>query len=173
MRHEDETRVLVTSVPLLLPDERVAIPVLFGVGRKDRAVRLLSAKYVISGFDAEPEQPVLRWAFALSENPEHELTPPTLTNAIDDKAIYALYHYRSETWLVEALNEGKAAIILQERTFQMPLYRLLRPFRQILLLWNHSDASIKMRAEIYYQPATDVREDIKSINIKYGGYRRT
>lgn len=178
MHQEGETRVLVGSVPLLANGDRIGIPVAFGIGRKDRAVRLWGLHAEIQSIAVNPIG-VTAWAIALSVNPEHEglNNPPTLVFAHDDEALYAFAETRHTALTVDpnpAAVERAIAIPLHTQTgLSLDLYGLLRPFRQILCFWNESDTDTKLRCDIYYSPVEEGRVDLDSLNRQKGAYRRT
>lgn len=158
-------RVARVFILLLDNNDRIGIPIQFGVGRKDRAVELLGAHYFASGISTSPV--TSRLGGALSENPAHEglNAPPTLTFAFHDAALYAL----SAHWTITVGAAFSTAIRLP----YVPLYGLLVPFRQIVCLFNNGGTSMKMRAEIYYRPTDLPDTDLDSINRQKGAYRRT
>lgn len=171
---DGEVRELVVATDLINDEENLGIPISFGVGRKDRAVRLWGAKYSISGFTASAGV-TLTWGFALSENPEHELAAnrPTLVFAFSNEAIYAFHYARKGAFQFQQGEHGGGAYAFEDHTAHIPLYGILRPFRQIAMFWNESDAGVKMRAEFYYSPVSEGVIDLESLNRQKGAYRRT
>ncbi len=146
------------------------VPISFGVGRKDMAVRLIAAHYHISGLNSDiGAGAVVRWGACLSQNPDHENSPPTLTFANTDSAVYALGQRLYSRQIAGAA--GGWALI--EDGLHVPLYGLLRPFRQVLIMYNSTNLTVKLAAEIFYAPVDLPLEDLNTLNRQKGSYRRT
>lgn len=127
------------------------------MGAKGFAVELFAAHYFV-----ENAVGAFNSHFALSSNPEHELTPPPTTNDfLSDPAIYG--HSGSEI----------ASTFLTSMTRIIPLYGIIRPRRQILVwVWDTATATNFIRAEIYYRLIELGKTELDTLNLKYGKYRR-
>lgn len=108
----------------------------------------------------------------LSENPNHELTPPLgVAEFMSDPALYGLCSWAGT--LTQAGTEGRSLMIVPA-TQIIPLYGMLRPKRQVALIAQISGvALLGMRAEIYYEEARPPTDVVDSINRRYGKYRRS
>lgn len=168
MRHEDDVRLLVAVARAVNDGVQVSVPVQFGVGRKDRAIRLLQVIYHIStrpiGVNAN-----LEWSAGISENPEHELAPPTLAEMIRSKAIYGFHRnfFRTSQFT------GVGAVELTLKDEFIDLKGLVRPFRQLVVFANEMDTTVDFRAEIYYSPVSLASDELEALNRQKGAYRRT
>lgn len=169
MPRADSPRVLVVEFGDLVADaspvSRVAE---FGTGRKDRAVRLLGAMYSASGADLAAGG--ISWGMGLSANPEYETDDniPSSVNAFRDLSIYAFaYQWRGSVLTVT----GGYTIHLD--TIFVPLYGIEAPSRQQAVFWNDTEASIRGRMELYYEPIDLGRTDIDSLHRVKGAFRRS
>lgn len=162
-----ETRVL--SAFLEVDDGASGVePVSFGVGRRDRAARLFGVHYSIDDLSSaiNVDQSII---IALSENPEHDVVPPaTLEIARRDKALYGFYELSRRHGIVTTGGGD-----FRTTTKIIPLYGILVPFRQRIIVVNELDDTMEIRAEIYYEPVLLPETDLESINRQHGAYRRT
>lgn len=107
-------------------------------------------------------------ATALSSNPAWYPTPPIVTTQglLEDKSVYGVGVILGQTITTVGAKAFTLPII--------PLYGIVRPRRQILV-WSFqlSGGPVTFRVEIYYRPVKLGKEDLDSLNLKYGKYRRS
>lgn len=108
---------------------------------------------------------------ALSENPEHELTPPVGVAEFQGNANL----YGMATWLsISGVNGSDWAFGLSGTTLIIPLYGILRPKRQVAVFANVWQTGFTgIRGEVYYVPVQPSRDVVDAISRRYGKYRRT
>ena len=164
---DSTVRVALALFPFVTATDAHARIIEFGVGRDDRAVEILGVKYTMSGLTTAMNT-TDRWAAALSENPEHLLTPPTQTFSFDDKAVYGFLQDVQHGSLTTT-----GAALKYTRTLQADLYGLLRPFRQVAIIWNNMREVVKFRMEVYYRPVYLNDDELEALNRQKGAYRRT
>lgn len=167
MLQEGEVRSI-RKVSFIGVGKVVGIPLDFGVPHLASGVRLLGVAYNIEFFGDDQE--LARGVFCLSENPKHEVTPPVNTRAfLEDPACYGI-----AIWMSDIKNAGSSWGAA--RTFQtltLPLYGILRGFRQILCIFNDVGYQVNFQAEIFYQPVFLGLNEGGAIARQKGTYRRT
>lgn len=138
-----------------------AQPIKFGTSD---AVALIGVHYTIEQITSTGQRFI---AFALSRNPEHEVTPPPdIAAFFSDEALYA----RALFALVWADATGLSALSL---TKVVPLYGLVVPTRQIMTYMVTQSGSTGLVAEIYYQNVKmSSKAEAALLNLTWGKYRR-
>ncbi|KKL81201.1 hypothetical protein LCGC14_1997140 [marine sediment metagenome] len=164
MPAEGEIQVANVHVGGLTSTGGAAFP--FEAGARGEAVRLLAVHYSYQPFPANGSYLIFA---GLSSNPETSTAPPASFLAfLADKAIYGASAY--------SINEVVgAAGVWQVRTSTqvIPLYGIIRPRRQLVVVHMTIGGIFEIKAEIYYQPVALGKTDLDALNLKYGKYRRT
>ena len=136
------------------------------MGAKGQAVELLG---IHTSFFQMRANSIARISTALSTNPEHLLAPPTsVVEMLRAKSLYGLSITGHETALVvEGGNDQSWTSII------IPLYGIIRPRRQILILGQSGGvAGNEFKVEVYYRPSELSKVELDALNLKYGKYRR-
>lgn len=108
---------------------------------------------------------------ALSENPEHELTPPV--GVAEMQGNLSLYGMASWLGVSSAVGDGRTQDT-SIGTIIVPLYGILRPKRQIAVFGNVASTGVTgIRGEIYYTEERPPLEVVNAISRRSGKYRRT
>ncbi len=104
---------------------------------------------------------------ALCSNPAFYPTPPigSTQALLEDKSMYGVGVIQGQTMTAVAAKVFILPII--------PLYGIVRPRRQILVWSLAAGAAVVFRIEIFYRPVKLGKEDLDSLNLKYGKYRRS
>ena len=109
---------------------------------------------------------------ALSSNPQNAGEHPDfgIGQLFADKSLYGtlMRNYRT------AIAGVSGGFALWTETWVVPLYGIIRPRRQIWVLWFGQNivGSDKAGIEIYYSEIPMPRQDVISANRKYGKFRR-
>lgn len=107
---------------------------------------------------------------ALSSNPEHELLPPTQFDDFQqNRALYA-----RQIWVYAHAGIGDTTSFFNTRV--IPVYGLIRPRRQIMVvlnLWRPLETFTAIGLEVYYRPVSAPSTEREEVNRKYGKYRRS
>lgn len=169
----DEVRS-VSVFDVVTSDNTVTVlPVEFGVGRRDRAVRVLSVHYTVTQWDDAFGPAFKQWAAALSEDPEVERIAPVGGIAVNI-GLSSLYGWVFEAEHQQHFNQADGLGKLIQKTHHMELHGVLRPYRQRVVFWNEVGGAAQFRCEILYEPATRLAdEDLRSIDRTHGAVRRT
>lgn len=143
-----------------------ATPVEFPIGI-NQAVSLIAIHWHIETIHSPSTDALV--VCALSENPEHELNPPTgVAEFQGDPDLYGMATFLT-SW-THSGTEGQSQTSFG--TLVIPLYGMLRPKRQVAVFANIWGVTIGIRGEIYYEPEIPSREIVNAINRRYGKYRR-
>ncbi len=161
MQVDAETKILVVG-EYIGCQQREALPIDFGIGHRNMAVKLLGIRYGLAEIFFVHAESLYSPCFAvcLSENPAHLTNPPTEIQMIESKSTYAFHNF----------------IAYYPTTGEINLYGLIRPFRQILCLDNDLDTQVtgkRIRVEIYYQAVELSLEESGALARQKGAYRRT
>ncbi len=162
----DEGKVQIVRRSLVIPTGARPISTPVEMGAKGEAVELLGIHTSLFNFSSLDTFTLIT---ALSFNPSHEqLTPTDRIAMIADPALYGTsLSFKSEDLTVEG---GR---VYEQNTQIIPLYGLVRPRRQILVvLYTSIGATGHIRIEIYYRPIRLSKVDLDSLNLKFGKYRR-
>jgi len=101
----------------------------------------------------------------LSANPNHLIAPlGTVPGIFSDQSIYALAHWRQM---------NSADINRYFETMIIPLWDIVVPFRQVWGCLNWTEATIWVRAEVYYETIKESMEESITASRQRGAYRRT
>lgn len=165
---EDEMQVAVfyKRLPTL---EVAAIPVEMG-GGEGNLVRLWACHWNIEFTDTR-DGPVFSFAGGgLSSNPEHETGPGIgFQDFQSDKSIYA-----RAIWIYAHDGIGDTTSFATNKV--IPLYGLVRPRRQLMMLvnlWGTLEEFNGFGLEVYYTPFSVPLDEREEVNRKYGKYRRS
>ena len=133
------------------------------MGAKGEAVSLLQMSISMGQILGPPG---LNLAAGLSSNPNHLLDPPiSFGSLLLDPAIYGVMSVISD------ITVGGSHNLLV--TQSLDLKGILRPRRQILAIGYGTAAAVMVvRVEILYRPVTMGKNDLDTLNRKYGLYRR-
>ena len=153
-------------VPTLAVVEGTTTGSVVEFGARGEAVALQGLHVAIEGFSSAVELIVF---VALSSNPGHLLTPPVTDAARrGDKALYGATIFACREELTST--GGRTYCVPSIST---PLYGLIRPRRQILLInFINPGVTPTIRVEIYYKPLSLGKIELDALNLKYGKYRR-
>jgi len=160
MQADDSVKVIIKNLYAGVAGQQ-AIPVNFGIGHKDSAVQLLGITYSVKG---ESNAEFGYYAICLCEDPRLLATPPTVFQMFNLDSCYAL---------VSKPIVRSSFIDLLKATSHIPLYGLLRPFRQLLCLDMSYDAAVRFKVEIFYQVIRISPEESSALARQKGAYRRT
>ena len=138
------------------------------MGAVGDAVELIAIHYNVLALTHSSN---LNLLMGLSSNPEHLLAPPA------DRVMFtvdpALYGTIINGWMRELVGESYG-VGREYNPVIIPLHGLVRPRRQIFVVSYYALVfSVFYRAEIYYRPKSVGKDELDSINRKYGLYRRT
>lgn len=142
-------------------------------GARGNAVRLLAVHYSSDFFQANSSAYL---SCALSEDPRHEVTPPSTQELFHEnaKALYGKYNW-IHAQVIDAGAGEAYGVTGMLQTAVIPLYGIIRPRRQIFVYyWLHSTGpQTRLIAEVYYEPVSLDRTTLDTLDRKYGKYRRT
>lgn len=147
-----------------------SIPVEFPIGIK-QVVSLIAIHWALEQLKDSGAAGAGLFMAALSENPNHELTPPG--GVAEFQSNPDLYGMVTWTSFMDqsGINRSSQGII---GTQIIPLYGILRPKRQIAVFANIWAVSITgIRGEIYYEEEEPSGVVVDAISRRYGKYRRT
>ena len=168
MPQGDNVQVAIVERRPIATNYGSAVVAMGGLGQ---AVRIYAVHYHLDYFKTEE---TFYFAAALSSNPLHEITPPDDQDLFyEDEALYGFVSYVHSPYV--AVGAGEAYGLSDHYKSQIiPLYGIIRPRRQVLC-WYHlaSSAQSRIRAEIYYEPITLGKNDLETLDRKFGKYRRT
>lgn len=139
------------------------------LGGRGRLVRIWSVNYYVEQISDDPTE-LSMWLNAMSSNPEHQ---GDLVRAsaefFMDRALYATSVMFNR--INKAATGGASRMMW---TQQIRVYGLIRPRRQIWVLWTLGMATWFMYGiEIYYSEIPMPQQDVITANRKYGKYRRS
>ena len=171
MQAEGEVRSVSLFATATTDGSVTVLPVQFGVGRRDRAVRIESLHYTVTQWGIANTSAFQQWAACLSEDPEHEVTAPVggITAGIGFSSYYG--------WVFEATDRLELTEVGYfnevQKTHHIELHGILRPYRQRVVFYNEVGASAQFRCEILYRPVTLPDQDLRSIDRTHGAIRRS
>ncbi len=160
MQVDDSVRVITKNINFSIVGQK-AIPVNFGIGHKDWVVQLLG---ITNSIWIELVTEFSWCAVCLCEDPRLLTTPPTLHQMYELDSCYALWAYP----LYHTLN----CTTLRDSA-HLPLYGLLRPFRQLLCFATGYAVPMKFKVEIFYRMVKISPEESSALARQKGAYRRT
>ena len=167
MRREGETQVLVHWMSTLETNPNISVPI--EAGARGELIAINSVIYTPPDISTTVHMTVLT---ALSTNPEHEANPPaSIEEFMTSKALYA-----KKAWVNEGsvAPDGGSAMAWSIETKAIELYGLLRPRRQIWVVYAVSMIPVKkwFGLELNYKPVRVDDATLSEYNTKYGLYRR-
>lgn len=130
-------------------------------GAQNKAVKLLGVNLLFSAAGLSASGDMIT---ALSSNPNHLDAPPAYPEILLDEALYARQHY-------DTVRVGDEHSIFFHNQW-MPLYGLLRPTRQILIVYNLLQNNCVLAMEWYYEEIELSQTIQDDLNLVYGKYRR-
>lgn len=143
-----------------------AIPV--EMGAQGNVVELIAIHYSL------PDVSIIdnfRCMMVLSSNPNHLLNPPA--GRFLNSSTPGLYGagYLVGNFMSNGINYAVSEVI---KTLIIPLYGLMRPRRQVLIVsMTCVHAPMTCHVEIYYRPVSLSNELENSINRKFGKFKRS
>lgn len=158
----EEGKVQVVSVTRLFGTNESNNAVI-EMGARGQAVELLGVHYTLSNLSAATSIGI---EIGLSSNPENEGFP--FIGSVTPNFDPSVYGY----WDYSILTLTGVGHVVREPQGIIPLYGLVRPRRQVLI-FVFNGGTAELRTEVYYRSVSLVKEDLDSLNLKFGKYRRT
>ena len=169
MRQEGETQVLVHWMSTLETNPSISVPI--EAGARGELIAINSVIYTPPDISTTVHMILMT---ALSTNPEHEAKPPaSIKEFMESKALYAKKVWINEGSIIP--NAGGYAIAWSIETKAIELYGLLRPRRQIWVVYAVSMIPQYkwFGLEVNYRPVKIDDITLSEYNQRYGLYKRT
>ncbi|MBA7553132.1 hypothetical protein ES705_45719 [subsurface metagenome] len=169
MRQEGETQVLVHWMSTLETNPSISVPI--EAGARGELIAINSVIYTPPDISTTVHMTLMT---ALSTNPEHEAKPPaSIKEFMESKALYAKKVWINEGSIIP--NAGGYAIAWSIETKAIELYGLLRPRRQIWVVYAVSMIPQYkwFGLEVNYRPVKIDDITLSEYNQRYGLYKRT